>query len=341
MKNYLRKIMLITLVMAAVLTACAVPGTDEPVPGVATPNPKPTDAPAVEFDSNDPLVGIKKYLYEQYSILPGDVRLVEQQEREWSDSCLGLGRPDEICMQVITPGFIVTVETPRGTVVFHTASSLSAFRMESSLGSPQSGRFDAMARFRWLVAGRLNIPFDQVQIASSEAVEWPSACLGVEEPGIMCASVITPGYRITLSTPQGDVVIHANQDLSIYRTPQPLPGEDRPLLIWDRSGGIAGICEHLVIYFDGAYQLTDCRSEMVMFAGTLDIVSYEQLISKVVSFGPTTWKFEAPTGSADMFMDSYTFNGFGGDLADDQEMELLNEFFNSLVIVVKSQPTTK
>jgi hypothetical protein len=32
----------------------------------------------------------------------------------------------------------------------------------------------------------------------AEAVAWPSACLGVEYPGTVCAAVITPGFRVLL-----------------------------------------------------------------------------------------------------------------------------------------------
>ncbi len=31
-----------------------------------------------------------------------------------------------------------------------------------------------------------------------EFMEWPDACLGVSEPGMACAQVITPGFKIVL-----------------------------------------------------------------------------------------------------------------------------------------------
>ena len=37
------------------------------------------------------------------------MKILEAKPQEWSDGCLGLGQPDEICTQAITPGYQVTV----------------------------------------------------------------------------------------------------------------------------------------------------------------------------------------------------------------------------------------
>jgi hypothetical protein len=50
---------------------------------------------------------------------------------------------------------------------------------------------------------------DAITIASVEAVDWPDACLGVSLPDVMCAQVITPGFR---------VVIEANGQQYEYHT---------------------------------------------------------------------------------------------------------------------------
>jgi hypothetical protein len=42
---------------------------------------------------------------------------------EWSDSCLGLARPDEMCAEVITPGWISILEADGKIYEFHTDSS--------------------------------------------------------------------------------------------------------------------------------------------------------------------------------------------------------------------------
>jgi hypothetical protein len=46
------------------------------------------------------------------------------------------------------------------------------------------------------LAGRLGIAEDQITVKSVEFVEWPDTCLGIARPDVVCATVITPGYRI-------------------------------------------------------------------------------------------------------------------------------------------------
>ncbi len=48
------------------------------------------------------------------------------------------------------------------------------------------------------LASELRVQPDALTVISVEAVEWNDACLGVSEPGQMCAQVITPGYRIVV-----------------------------------------------------------------------------------------------------------------------------------------------
>jgi len=47
------------------------------------------------------------------------------------------------------------------------------------------------------LAGRLGSA-DGITVESAEFVQWPDACLGISEPDVACAEVITPGYRILI-----------------------------------------------------------------------------------------------------------------------------------------------
>jgi hypothetical protein len=39
---------------------------------------------------------------------------------------------------------------------------------------------------------------DGITVKSVEFAQWPDACLGISQPDVACAEVITPGYRILL-----------------------------------------------------------------------------------------------------------------------------------------------
>lgn len=49
-------------------------------------------------------------LAEKLGVAPEDITMVMAEHVDWSDSCLGLGGADEMCAQMITPGFRVTLE---------------------------------------------------------------------------------------------------------------------------------------------------------------------------------------------------------------------------------------
>ena len=38
----------------------------------------------------------------------------------------------------------------------------------------------------------------EIIVMSREAVEWPNACMGIENPDGVCAQVITPGYKVVV-----------------------------------------------------------------------------------------------------------------------------------------------
>lgn len=50
-----------------------------------------------------------------------------------------------------------------------------------------------------MLAEWLGIPATQLAVLAAEAVMWPNACLGVGRPGVACAEVLTPGFRVLLA----------------------------------------------------------------------------------------------------------------------------------------------
>ena len=50
----------------------------------------------------------RSYAAAMFGVGEGEAIVLTAYEREWSDSCLGLGQPNESCALVITPGYEVT-----------------------------------------------------------------------------------------------------------------------------------------------------------------------------------------------------------------------------------------
>lgn len=177
-----------------------------------------------------------------------------------------------------------------------------------------------------------DISSDQVSIKEFEAVEWPDSCLGLSAPGQACLQVITPGYRAVLDTPEGEFVIHLDSNGSNFRlASEPgLPKGGLPVISWERSGGIAGICHRLTIFSDNTYLLQDCITETTLSVGTLSSEDAAFITSQVNRFRPFEYEFVPPQGSADMFSDKYSFAGKGSEDPTLQEQEAINEFLGNL-----------
>lgn len=65
------------------------------------------------------------------SLLEADsssVEIVSMEEKEWSDSCLGLGGPAEICAFMMTPGYEVKVKVEGKDRTFRTDLEASVVR---------------------------------------------------------------------------------------------------------------------------------------------------------------------------------------------------------------------
>lgn len=70
-----------------------------------------------------------------------------------------------------------------------------------------SGRSSQAAKVA--LAEKLTISESDISVVSAIGADWSDSCLGLGGPEVMCATVITPGYRVTLS---------ANGKNYIYRT---------------------------------------------------------------------------------------------------------------------------
>ena len=65
------------------------------------------------------------------------------------------------------------------------------------------------------LAGRLDVPEEEVEVQEATRVTWPDACLGVPQPDEACAQVLTDGFRIILSVEGTAYEYHSNLDTTI------------------------------------------------------------------------------------------------------------------------------
>jgi hypothetical protein len=82
------------------------------------------------------------------------------------------------------------------------------------IGTPtpfNGGNYPAVVlKARDALAANMNVSTEKIEVIKFEPVNWPDGCLGVSKPGVMCAMVITPGYRVILRLDNFDYEYHTD-----------------------------------------------------------------------------------------------------------------------------------
>jgi hypothetical protein len=164
-------------------------------------------------------------------------------------------------------------------------------------------------------------------VVSTEEVEWPDGCLGIQQEGLMCTQAIVPGYRIILEANGREVEYRTNEDGTQIRPAS-------VLMTWTREGGIAGFCDHLTVYLSGEVHKTSCKSDQPVeesMTAVLSEAEIEKLNGWIESYGNVNIDASDPKGVSDRMVETLEFMGLGTQetvsAADEQE---LLEFAQSL-----------
>ena len=80
----------------------------------------PPDATPVSGADIQPVVASRERLAEMFGRNVDEIETLSVTERQWTDSCLGAAKLDEICAQVITAGYEVVLGLEGSTYTYHT-----------------------------------------------------------------------------------------------------------------------------------------------------------------------------------------------------------------------------
>jgi hypothetical protein len=147
----------------------------------ATVSPTPPETGGQASDIPDEIRGAVAALLGVDAV---QLQIQDLQQVEWPDACLGLAQPDEMCAEVITPGYRLIVTADGRQYQVHT--DLTGMNIRVAGGDEQA--------IMEALAAKLGVALTQVEIQFLEPVTWPDACLGIPEAGEVCAQVQTPGY---------------------------------------------------------------------------------------------------------------------------------------------------
>lgn len=107
-----------------ILTACNA-GAQPPInPTQLVPTLEPPVPPPAAIEA-------KTWLAEQLNVSDKDVILMDMQQMEWPDACLGLAEQGELCAQVMTPGWKFDFVVNEKTYEVRTNEAGDAIRMRN------------------------------------------------------------------------------------------------------------------------------------------------------------------------------------------------------------------
>jgi len=157
------------------------------------------------------------------------------------------------------------------------------------------------------LAAALGLSVDQIKLVSIEAVDWPDACLGIAQPGVVCAQVVTPGFIVVLEANGKQYEYHINADGRVVRMAT-------LALTWHREGGIAGFCDDLTVYLSGEIQASSCRPGGKAADASLRVIASKEELAQfdkwITTFGTVTVTMKDPA-VADAMTVTLTLNGSG------------------------------
>lgn len=193
----------------------------------------------------------------------GEIEVVSVSAEEWSDSCLGLGGPDESCAAVITPGYLVVLRAGEQVFNVRTDESGEAVRFQET-ADPATELPASVVNAWQTLADDLSASVEEIEVIGFERMEWSDSCLGLGGPAESCAQVITPGWQVMLSYEGTVYEVRTDQSGDTVRIAK--PGEGSPaaeapdpelgdaVLFYERSGGIAGEIVTIRVYGDGTVE---------------------------------------------------------------------------------------
>jgi hypothetical protein len=106
------------------------------------------------------------------------------------------------------------------------------------------------------LAQQLHISPSQILIVSVQSVTWPDTCLGITQPDIACAQIVTAGFRIILQAPTGRYEYHTDSGGdNIVLASSPTSDSSTPSLVYRQK--TASFCQQTSIDF-GMVEIAIC-----------------------------------------------------------------------------------
>lgn len=200
-KPFAAILVLLIGLLAACQPAGGDPGAAEPTVA-ATPEATPATVPAVGTPATDPTAATTAavaQLAADLGLTESDIEVLSAEPTEFSDGCLGLGGPEESCLQAITPGWLIRAQANGQEYEVHTDETGMQVRVAGDMAGGDAGADTASAAVQEFLAAQLGVALGDVQVVSAQKTEFSDGCLGLGGPEEMCLQAITPGWLVMVT----------------------------------------------------------------------------------------------------------------------------------------------
>lgn len=264
----------------------------------------------------------------------GMIQVVSADKVDWPDGCLGVPDPTELCAQMVTPGYRVTVETDGKQYVYRTDLTGDNIRAEKQPQAAQEFPPAALAA-RDALAKELGAPAESITVQRAEPAQFTDSCLGLGGPAESCLQAITPGYNVTLEYQGEQYVYHTDQTGSVVRmatnsaaTPTPASGTagqaSGALIALQQD--VNGSCVDVRVDLQGV-SMGACGMDMAASGFLTTTNRLEQLADMERTYAP----FGASTAAGKV-----TFAGEGTINASPDEQRMIAEWANLVALETRS-----
>ncbi|MEN4013155.1 MAG: hypothetical protein AB1453_08180 [Chloroflexota bacterium] len=282
---------------------------------------------------------------------PAEVLVIEAQEVEWSSNCLGLPPSQGVCSDEVTPGYWIVLAANGLRYIYH--ANLDGSRLlAAGVEEEDSGK-----SYILLIHAPETEDCAMLQVGLSAASS--GECGGVlqayafqgPQRALELSTRINQYASFQTETPLGWITFQGRGErqpadeearaLAAWALAalSDARGESAPetglLFTWQRSGGIAGLCETVKVYESGWAYAYDCKSEGASPLGSLHLTA-DQLVllyNWVDRFGAVT--ASRSENVADGFQFDLTLAGRGEGQPSQADEESMYRYGADLLSMMK------
>lgn len=248
-------------------------------------------APAPTLGETNPAAeAARRWLADFLKLDVNAIQIVSVTSQDWSDGCLGVSKPSQVCTAMIVAGYRVTLQALGSNYELHTNQTGKLIVLANQpvvFGTPKgTGMQNPVIGWK---SGSL--PCTALQIAGSQAAFGPCGStpkvveLANLQRSVELSYFVKNYAALSAQTSAGEVILTGSGPV------QPSTAQQRALaewtqmvylevsipaampniglaLTWHRAGGIAGFCDDLKIYRSGLAVATSCKGSQPMPLGS-------------------------------------------------------------------------